>query len=297
MNTNLEYYKIFYYVAKYGRFTKAAEKLCITQPAVSQAMKHLEQDLAVSLFYRTQKGMRLTREGEELFAYIKSGYETILQGERKIKEMRDLSCGEIRIGASDMTLRFCLLPYLEKFHQEYPKVKLAVTNGPTPDTICQLLSGNIDFGVVSTPFSAKEEIDFRAVREIEDVVVAGNRFEALRGKTYCYDILSRLPIICLEENTSSRRFLDEYLEQNGVCVMPEIELATSDMIVQFALRNLGVGIVMKEFARKDLDSGQLFEIQFEQAFPKRKIGIISKKRRPFSSAAEKFLEFLEEPKI
>lgn len=296
MNTNLEYYKIFYYVVKYGRFTKAAEKLCITQPAVSQAMKHLEQDLSTTLFYRTQKGMRLTREGEELYTYIKQGYEYIMMGEEKIKEMQDISYGEIRIGASDMTLQFYLLPYLERFHQEYPKVKLAVTNGPTPDTIRQLLAGNIDFGVISTPFLLKEEIDFREVSEIEDVAVAGSRFEELRGKTFSYEILNRLPVICLEENTSSRRFMDQYLQENDVILKPEIQLATSEMIVQFAKRNLGVGLVMKEFAKEYLETGQLFQLKFDRPFPKRKIGLIRRTKRPLSSAAQKFLEMLDQEK-
>ena len=293
MDINLEYYKIFYYVVKYGRFTKAAEKLCITQPAVSQAMKHLEQDLSTTLFYRTQKGMRLTREGQELYTYIKQGYEYIMLGEEKIKEMQDISHGEIRIGASDMTLQFYLLPYLERFHQEYPKVKLAVTNGPTPDTIQQLISGNIDFGLISTPFLTKEEIEFSKVGEIEDAVVAGERFKDLRGRQFAYEILSELPIICLEENTSSRRFMDQYLLENGVVLKPEIELATSDMIVQFALRNLGVGIVMKDFAKEYLDSGRLFALEFDRLFPKRNIGIIRRKKRPLSSAAHKFLEMLD----
>ena len=294
MNTNLEYYKIFYYVVKYGRFTKAAEKLCITQPAVSQAMKHLEQALSTTLFYRTQKGMRLTREGEELYTYIKQGYEYMVMGEKKIKEMKDLSHGEIRIGASDMTLQFYLLPYLEKFHQQYPKVKLAVTNGPTPDTIGQLLSSNIDFGVVSTPFAEKEEIAFQEVSEIEDVIAAGSRFENLRGKILTFEKLEQLPMICLEKNTSSRGFVERHLLDNGVLLKPEIELATSDMIVQFVLRNLGVGIVMKVFVKKYLENGQLFALELERPFPKRKIGIIKKKKHPLSSAAQKLLEMIQE---
>ncbi|MDO4553790.1 MAG: LysR family transcriptional regulator [Lachnospiraceae bacterium] len=294
MDTNLEYYKIFYYVAKYGRFTKAAEQLCITQPAVSQAMKHLEEALSTRLFYRTQKGMRLTREGEELFFYVKQGYEYMMLGEEKIKEMKDLSHGEIRIGASDMTLKFYLLPYLEEFHQTYPKVKIAVTNGPTPDTVGQLLSSNIDFGVVSMPFAQREEISFSPVSKICDVAVAGNRFENLKGKKLAYEALSSLPIICLEQNTSSRGFVDNYLKENGVVLTPEIELATSDMIVQFVLRNLGVGIVMKDFVKNELETGQLFELQFEKPFPERELGIIKKKKHPLSSAAQKFLEMIEE---
>ena len=117
MNIDLEYYKIFYYVGSLGKISLAAQKLCISQPAVSQAVKHLETQLGTKLFIRTPKGVRLTTEGEVLFSYIKQGYEYILLGEKKFKEMLDLELGEIRIGASDMTLKYYLLPFLEKFHK------------------------------------------------------------------------------------------------------------------------------------------------------------------------------------
>ena len=120
MNVNLEYYKIFYYVGKYESITQAAEALAISQPAVSQAVKNLEKNLGSALFVRTSKGVRLTVEGKLLYSYVQRGYEYILLGERKFQEMQDLTKGEIRIGASDMTLQFYLLSYLERFHETYP---------------------------------------------------------------------------------------------------------------------------------------------------------------------------------
>ena len=83
MQTNLEYYKIFYYVSKYNSISLAAEALSISQPAVSQAIKHLEKDLGCALFVRMAKGVRLTKEGEMLFSYVERGYEAILSGEKK----------------------------------------------------------------------------------------------------------------------------------------------------------------------------------------------------------------------
>ena len=115
MNINLEYYRIFYHVAKAGSFTLAGEELCISQPAVSQAVKLLESSLGNKLFIRVPKGVRLTPEGAVLYSYVQKGYEYILLGEEQFRKMLDLENGEIRIGASDMTLQFYLLPYLEKF--------------------------------------------------------------------------------------------------------------------------------------------------------------------------------------
>lgn len=293
MNINLEYYKIFYYVAQTGSFTKAAEELCISQPAVSQGIKLLENGLGSNLFIRTQKGVKLTPEGEVLYSYIARGYETILLGESKFKKMIDLENGEIRIGASDMTLQFYLLSFLEAFHMKYPGIKVTVTNAPTPETLEYLYEGRIDFGVVSAPFFARSEIISREVKEVEDVFVAGSRFADLKGKLLEYSDLEKLPIICLERNTSTRMYIDEILKNNGVELKPEFELATSDMIVQFTLRNLGIGSVVRNFAEKSIASEELFELKFRKQIPKRNFCIITGDRNPISTAAKELLDMLK----
>ena len=176
MNVNLEYYRVFYQAAVAGSITLAAEQLCISQPAVSQAVRHLEGELGTKLFLRTPKGVRLTREGEMLYVYVKRGIESIRDGEEMLKQLKCLDTGVIRIGASDMTLQFYLLPYLEQFHEQYPKIKVMVSNGPTPETIDALENGGIDFGIVSTPFDERNGLCSTPVKEIENIFIAGNRF-------------------------------------------------------------------------------------------------------------------------
>lgn len=293
MNINLEYYRIFYHVAKAGSFTKAGEELCISQPAVSQAVKLLEETLGSNLFVRIPKGVKLTPEGDVLFSYIQKGYEYILLGEDKFKKMLDLENGEIRIGASDMTLQFYLLPYLEKFHERYPGINVTVTNAPTPETLEFLYQGRIDFGVVSEPFITKPEIKIASVREIQDIFIAGSRFEYLKGRVLDFKELNELPTICLEHNTSTRRYLDEYLLTKEVTLKPEFELAMSDIIVKFAQRNLGVGCVVRDFAMEELKQGCLFELQFREKIPSRHFCIITSNQNPISKAAKELLAMLE----
>ena len=132
---NLEYYRIFYEVARAGSITAAAEKLCISQPAVSQTIRQLEEGLGSPLFVRASKGVRLRAEGEVLFSYVEKGIGSLLAGEEAFRSMVSLEQGEVKIGASDMTLRFYLLPYLEDFHAKYPSIRVQVTNGPTPETM------------------------------------------------------------------------------------------------------------------------------------------------------------------
>ena len=286
---NLELYKTFYYVAKAGSITAAAQQLSLTQPAVSQSMKQLETQLNVSLFQRTAKGIRLTKEGEILFPYAESCCESIRQGEQKLKELMNLDLGEIRIGASDMTLKYYLLPFLEQFHRQYPKIKVIVSNSPTPETLTALSENRIDLGVVSSPLPALNGFVAHKVREIQDIFVAASRFWELKNKQLSYEMLEQLPVICLEKNTSTRKYMDTFLAQNQVSLAPEFELATSDMIVQFALRNLGIGCVMKDFALEALESGELFELCFTPVMPPRSFYLIHREAKSLTPAARKFI--------
>lgn len=294
MDINLEYYKIFYYVASYKSITLAAEMLSISQPAVSQAVKHLESNLSCTLFVRTSKGVRLTKEGEMLFSYVQRGYETILSGEKKLSEMLNLKQGEICIGASDMTLQFFLLPYLEAFHERYPGIRVTVTNAPTPETLRHLADGKIDFGIVSTPVGEKPYLKIIPVKEIRDVFVAGRKFEYLKGQTLSYHSLMELPVMCLEGNTSTRQYVECFLAEEGVQLRPEFELATSDMLIQFAVRNLGIASVVEDFAAEYIKSGELFRLAFDRELPKREFCIVSNERIPMSAAASTLLRYLIE---
>lgn len=293
MDINLEYYKIFYYVAKYKSITLAAEQLSISQPAVSQAIKHLEKDVSCVLFVRTSKGVRLTKEGDVLYSYVARGYETILSGEKKLSEMLNLEQGEICIGASDMTLKFYLLPYLEQFHEKYPEIRVTVTNAPTPETLQHLGDGKIDFGIVSTPVLAHSHIQVTPVREIQDVFVAGPKFDYLLKERLPYKKLMELPVMCLEGSTSTRQYVEAFLREQNVEVCPEFELATSDMLIQFAVRNLGIAGVVEDFASEYLKSGELIKLEFDREIPKRQFCIVSDERTPMSAAAGRLMEFLQ----
>lgn len=297
MDINLEQYRVFYQVGRCGSVTAAAKKLCVSQPAVSQAVRQLERELGSELFVRTPKGVRLTQAGELLYRYVSEGLSSILTGEEAVRRLCSLEDGEVRIGASDMTLRFFLLPFLERFHEAYPGVKVKVTNGPTPETLEILAAGGIDFGVVTTPSQKIPESGWRPVRPVRDCFIAGSRFAELKDRVLRYRELEKLPFICLEKNTSSRRFLDEYLAKRRVSLTPEFELATSDMIVQFAARNLGIGCVAEDFAAEEIQKGHVFALTLEEELPVRQMCVVADSRLSLSPAARRLLEMMagEEP--
>lgn len=209
-------------------------------------------------------------------------------------QMQNLECGEITIGASDMTLRFFLLPYLERFHEKYPGVRFQITNGPTPATMGLLKEKKIDFGVVSGPLEKQEGVHLMPVRKIEDIFVAGRNFLEYTRQKQPLSVLEKVPLIMLDQDTSTRRYVQRFLEQRKVFVHPEFELATSDMIVQFALRNLGVGSVVRDFAKKELDSRELIELKLEEQLPQREFFVVTEEKGGSSLAAQELLRMLSE---
>lgn len=270
MDINLERYKIFACAAEYGNITAAAEKLFISQPAVSQSIKQLEEALGCALFLRTPKGVKLTAEGEVLYKYISEGMAAISEGERRLTAMLRLDAGEIKIGASDMTLEFCLLPYLEIFHKNYPNVKIAVTNNPTPQTLELLKQNKIDFAAVSEPFDGSG-FEVFPTRVIRDIFICGKGL-APPDDIGTADIKNEL--ILLERNTSTRAYIDGEFRKRGFCPSPKFELATSPQIVGFAERNMGIGCVVSDFASRAINEGRIREIKVTDPLPARRICVI-----------------------
>lgn len=296
MEQNLDYYYAFAATVKAGSITAAAAELNISQPALSQKIRQLEEGLGTRLFVRTARGVRLTREGEILSGYVARGLEQIETGEQKLRQMLQMDLGELHIGASDMTLHFYLLPWLEHFHELHPKIKMSITNAPTPETIELLEKNRIDFGVVSGPLdellTGHQEIRAIPVRQIQDVFVAGSRYQNLRDRSLEWKDIVDLPLIVLEETTASRRFMDRFLSERGVVLHPEFELATSDMIVQFAERNLGVGCVMEDFAAEALERRKLFRLTFRDGIPARQFYVILNREELLPQAAKGLLELI-----
>lgn len=292
MNINFEYYKVFYWVCVHKSLTGAAGELCISQPAVSQAIRQLERETGARLFVRSSRGVSLTREGEILLSHVKAGVESLMEGGRVLERLLNMEEGEVRIGASDMTLQFFLLPYLERFHRDYPHIKVKVTNAPTPETIGSLEEGRIDFGVVTTPFEAKNGMRKREVSSIRTLFVAGDSFGALKGRELDYGELEQFPCIFLEKNTSTRAFMDGFLESRGVFLKPEFELAISDMIVQFARRNMGVGCVMEGFAREAIEKGEIFPLKFREEMPARHMCVVTMDHSLISIPGMRLLDML-----
>ena len=157
-----------------------------------------------------------------------------------------------------------------------------------------LSEGKIDFGLVTTPLSHRKGFQATPVRMVQDVFVAGERFRALKGQKIPWSRLRELPVVCLEKNSSTRSYVDEFLLARDAALHPEIELATSDMIVQFALRGLGVACVTREMSLSGLNRGVIRELKMAEQLPARSVSMCTLRGAEPSAAAKRFAEFVLE---
>lgn len=297
MNVNFELYKVFYFVAKNLSFSQAASELYLSQSAISQSIRLLEEKLESKLFLRSTKQVKLTKEGEILFKHVEQAYNFIKLGERSLQELFFLTQGEIKIAASDTICKFHLLPFFQKFTQLYPQIKLSVTNRTSPICIDLVNKGEVDLGVINIPQGFDNtNLDVVELEIIQDVFVAGKTFDDLNDKQFSLDDLSKKPIMMLEKNSVTRDFFDELISSYQVNIQPEIELSSIDLLIELTKIGIGISFVPKQYITTELAKEELFIINIQETIPQRSLGVISNNSIPTSMAGQKFLEVLLQTK-
>lgn len=291
MQMNTEWYRIFLSVARLGNLTKAAQELHLTQPSVSYAVKQLEAGLGVALFDRLSKGVRLTREGEALLDYVEQSFSFLAAGERHLRSLKELTAGELRVGASGPVIKHLLLPPLDRFHAEHPGIRIRLSQGKSSELRQRLLEGEIDFGLVHLPF-ADPGLDVLPLIDIQDCFVVGPAYGRLAEKPFDAAAIENTPLLLLSEGSSTRRFVERWLASQGVTAEADMELSSMDMLVELAERGYGAAFVTEAFVREELRSGRLLRLSTAEPIPPRSVGIATRRGASLPVIAERFLGML-----
>ena len=294
MNVNFELYKTFYSVAKNQNITKASRELMISQPAVSKSIKTLEEQLGCSLFIRNKYGVTLTEEGKIFYENIKPAIEMIEHAEDTLQETLNLEYGTLSIGVSNSLTQNYLLPYIKKFHEKHPNIKIKISTSPTFQLITQVRNGLIDFIILNLPYKLPTDFKEERLKEIHDCFIANNTWKNLKNNTIQLEKLNNYPLILLAKGSNTRTFLDEICEEKNVFLSPEMELASYSLVVAFTKIGLGIGYATKEFIKQEMDSQELFEIKTDPMIPPRAIGITYLKQKQLNKASQTFLNLLKE---
>ena len=291
MDFRAELYKIFNVVATKLSFSKAAEELFMTQSAVSQAIKQLENSIDMILFKRTPKGVELTEAGNVLYKYTSSAMELLETGLLKIESLKNLESGELKIGAADTISSHFLLPRLEMFHKLHPNIKIQIINRVTSESIELLKKGKIDLAFGNLPIE-DDSLEIIECMKVHDIFVAGNDYKKYKDKVFSEKEISELPLILLEKKSNSRKYVDNFFLKAGEMLTPSIELGAHELLLQLAKINLGVSCVVKEFSEDYLKNDFVFELKQENPIPERAMGCMYSKNLFITPTMKEFMKFL-----
>ena len=203
MDINYELYKVFYYVATTLSFSEASKQLFISQSAVSQSIKALEKKLDQTLFIRSTKRVQLTPEGEILLRHVEPAMNLIKRGESQLMDSATTG-GQIRIGASDTICRYFLVPYLKRFHKEFPNAHIKVTNQTSIKCVELLETGQVDLIVTNYPNSYLSSLTtVKKIKNFKDVFIANESFSELKGRKLSLKELLQYPILMLDRKSTT----------------------------------------------------------------------------------------------
>ena len=292
MAVRLELYRVFLEVAKQGNISAAAQNLFISQSAVSQSVKQLEEQLQVRLFSRSTRGVSLTSEGKLLLEYVSHALGLLQSGEEKIAASRQLLTGELIIGASDTVTKTYLLSRLEAFHKDYPDIRIRILNGTTSMVLDYLHAGQVDIAFASeapdeTVYSVRHCVDTHTI-----FVAAPDYLEF--DKVYTMEEIAALPLILLERKASSRVYVERYFQDHGVQIHPEIELGSHNLLISLARIGLGVACVTEEFSLSGLSRGVIVPLKTDFEIPPRAVTMCTLQGVTPTSAANRFMDFITE---
>ncbi|MBR1867631.1 MAG: LysR family transcriptional regulator [Clostridia bacterium] len=296
---NLELYRVFYTVAKVGSLTKAAEELYISQPAVSQAIKQLEQQLGGKLFNRVSRGMVLTDTGgKQVFEIVEKAIKMLDSAEDRFKEIKNIATGTLTISAADTVVTHFLMPYIKTYHESYPNVNILFKNSTTKEAIENVKHGKADIGFVNLPIYDKDVILTGQMGMMEDIFVASDKYSELFDKVVDLKDIPNYPILLLDNTTSTTKEIINFMDSLNVNIVPEFEVGSVELLIEMAKNGLGIACVARRFITEPLKKGELHEIRVTPPLPLRATGAILNKdvsTHPF--AVKEFIRLLDDESI
>lgn len=288
MNIDLELYRVFYVVAKNKHMTRASEELCISQPAISQSIKKLEEQLGGTLFLRSNKGMELTEEGKMFFEYVKGALELINNAENEFTSFKELSKGEIKIGCSTTLTKLILLNAIEKFHADYPNIDINITNELTSNLILDLQKGKLDFVIFNEGDVKETNVKLEKIAELKQGFVYNPNY--FNDTIKSFNELNNFPLILQKKDSNSRKFLDSFSLAHDVVLKAKMEVVSQSLITDFANIGLGIGFTIVDLAK--LNYPNLKELSINEIIPPVDVFLACNKNINLTFASKKFLQIL-----
>lgn len=289
MDINFEYYKVFYYVAKFGAISKAAEKLCVSQPAISQLIKKLEEQLGTNVFYRGRDGITLTEEGKKLYTWIENSVMTLENVNKQFGKYATLEEGTIRIRTGNTVAKEVLYRPLAKFMKKYPNIKFEITNGSNKESMKWLSQGELDIVLMNLPIeNIWTNVEIIEGSEKEFIFVMSKKFRMKYNvEINEFNDLKKYKLLLPRKIAPARKILESIYEE-AKDIEGENQISSEDIKVELAKNDCGIAFIEKFLIEEELETGKLIEIKLPKKIVA-KTGIATMDKSNISFATKKLV--------
>jgi DNA-binding transcriptional LysR family regulator len=279
-------------VARHGSFSRAAQSLHVTQPAVSMQIRQLERELGLPVLERVGKRAFPTKAGDLLLAHAARALGELELAVERIRELRGVVAGRVRLGTSASISIYLLPPTLRRFRGRYPDVELVVVTGNASEISRAVVENELDVGVVSLPVRARE-LTVTPLYTDELVAIAPARGPWRRRRKVTPVALAAEPLILFEHGGTVRRIIDDWFRRAGTTPRPAMELGNTEAIKKLVEAGLGLSITSSFCVKAEVRSRLLVAHALEPSLA-RQIGLVRRRDKPATPPLDAFLGALAE---
>jgi len=280
--------QVFLTVATEKSFSRAAEKLLRTQPAVSLALQRLEQELGEKLIDRSGKDLILTDAGRTVIDYARRFQSLQQELENSLAELRDNSAGCLTIGANESTALY-LLRHIERYRELYPKIKVQIQRSLSSKVPNELLDGNLELGVISYD-PGDERLKSKIIYHDALAFVVSPQHRLANRKTVSISELGAENFIAHNVVSPYREVVLREFQSHKVPLHMDVEMPTIETIRKLVQSNFGVAFLPRMCVEQEIEQKTLCEVRVKEIHVERKIRLVYPTRRALSHAAKAFLE-------
>ena len=250
MSVNIEYYKVFYYVAKHQKISLAAEKLFVSQPAVTQTIQKLEEQLGSKLLIRGKSGIELTESGKMLYDFISESVEILNNVEYKFSKYENLEVGTIRIRTGSNVAKLILYDALDRFSKDFPNIKIEIATGAPNQSVELLHKGDIEMVLIYLPYKTE-------YKNLEITECAKKKYIFAMSKKYAdshhvkiakIEDLNQYSLILPKQGSAVGNIFEENFGDK--IHNSHYEIAQEQMKKEFIMRDMGIGFIIRDELKK-----------------------------------------------
>ena len=292
---NLYKLEIFALVVQTGSFSAAADRLLMTQPAVSQHIQDLEASLGAKLFQRGRRGVSLTPAGETLHDYTRQILHLLAEAENAVTDVQHLASGQVTVAATPGVGVYRLPDCTQSFRQQYPNLSVTVQTGTTPEIIAGLRRGKLDIGLIEGELeegSEREGIGVLGLEVNEQFVIVGIKHPWWARASVRLDELAGQRMVMRQRNSQTRIWLDGELQRSGVQVQIAAEFDNVESIKRSVAKGGEIAILPEYAVRTELEMGMLRAISVEGKPLQRTLKLVWNQNAFFSPVTRTFLRFI-----